>query len=414
LALFSDCLNLKKEINAHGNDFQLHMGFVDALVDLSDKSASDFLAVMEKYLLQTDPFFQVSYFLAERLIVRVGPLQAKQVLFRPGIPNAKKWMFAYYYNLPSDFINTETAQQLVQLYLESEVAEMPQDLEYVHRKYFPVDSSIIMKISETIFGKISPDSNDNSPLASIFHYHSEIAKILDAVFAANPSLLEGIYFHVLITDQHADNEGQILKKLIKIDSKMLEKYIAWVYKNKKESDRELSRRFDFLWLREDFDSLLNGALQVIHSFEEEDNWYYDTYLKTLFFRVDTKNDLVLERQNAFLSKLIDAHFADIKIMSHLFSVICDFQVERILNFVTIFSKHNKDISDFKQLPIAPRIRSWSGSEIPLIENEIEYFNSLLPIFSGVELLEHKSFFESKIQRCLQRIEEEKKRNFLED
>ena len=52
----------------------------------------------------------------------------------------------------------------------------------------------------------------------------------------------------------------------------------------------------------------------------------------------------------------------------------------------------KNIFDmFTKIPLFTSSRSWSGSEMPLIEYDIEFLQNLVDEISGVDYLEHKLY-----------------------
>jgi hypothetical protein len=40
---------------------------------------------------------------------------------------------------------------------------------------------------------------------------------------------------------------------------------------------------------------------------------------------------------------------------------------------------------------------WSGSEVPLIQKQIDYLNHLLPLLNGLDYLNHRKYIEDEIE-----------------
>jgi hypothetical protein len=68
---------------------------------------------------------------------------------------------------------------------------------------------------------------------------------------------------------------------------------------------------------------------------------------------------------------------------------------------------------FKEIPLELSIHSWQGSAVPMLQERLEYFESLLPLTNTAKLLQHKQYIEQEIQNIRSRIEHEKKRDFME-
>ena len=50
----------------------------------------------------------------------------------------------------------------------------------------------------------------------------------------------------------------------------------------------------------------------------------------------------------------------------------------------------------------------------MLQERLEYFESLLPLTNTVNLLQHKQYIEQEIQSIRSQIEHEKKRDFMEE
>jgi len=101
-------------------------------------------------------------------------------------------------------------------------------------------------------------------------------------------------------------------------------------------------------------------------------------------------------------------------MEMVFSVIAQFSPARRLPLVSSFLKYNDDFRAFKEIPLEPYIHSWKDSAVPMLQERLEYFESLLPLTNTVKLLQHKQYLEQEIQDIRFQIENEKKRNFMEE
>ncbi|NEN91924.1 MAG: hypothetical protein F6K48_24655, partial [Okeania sp. SIO3H1] len=196
-------------------------------------------------------------------------------------------------------------------------------------------------------------------------------------------------------------------------------YIDWVY----DEERKLSNfrddlNYTFLWKHENYQELIAQVVEHIYQKEKElsNSGFSNTILERIFFlEVTEEEKLILEdRQNQLLKSLIENRYTDIDLMQLLFSVTTTFPYERRYQFIDLFCQHNQNFEEFKKLPLKPLIWNLSGSSEPTYESYAKYLKSLLPIFNTIDLLEHKKYLEKEIKYFKKWIEDEKKRNFIED
>ncbi len=62
-----------------------------------------------------------------------------------------------------------------------------------------------------------------------------------------------------------------------------------------------------------------------------------------------------------------------------------------LDFILEYLKDNKKIADFKKIYLFPMIDSWSGSEIPLIIDKIQFVQLLKEQLKGVDYIDHRRY-----------------------
>ena len=94
-------------------------------------------------------------------------------------------------------------------------------------------------------------------------------------------------------------------------------------------------------------------------------------------------------------------------------IVAEFTCERRVLFVKEFVKHNTDFSEFKKIQLEPNHWSWSGSEIPVYQERIKFFELLLPLFNTISFLQHRQYIEQEIKYLRENIEREKRREFME-
>ncbi|MEM8866990.1 MAG: hypothetical protein AAGC73_01860, partial [Verrucomicrobiota bacterium] len=111
---------------------------------------------------------------------------------------------------------------------------------------------------------------------------------------------------------------------------------------------------------------------------------------------------------------IEQRNQDSQFIRFLFAMIANFEAERRLPFIECFTRNNQNIDAFKELSLLPNGRSWSGSIVPVLQKDIDYWESLLPIFNTVDLLLHRLHVEQQISSLNRQIEHAKRSDFIGD
>lgn len=96
-----------------------------------------------------------------------------------------------------------------------------------------------------------------------------------------------------------------------------------------------------------------------------------------------------EKVNTFLCSFIEKHHSDSVYMRSLFDSIAKMTDEQRIAYIKLYLEYEKSIENFKDLPLFSSFSSWSGSEVPLIHNKIEFLNRLSQEIHGIDYLEHK-------------------------
>ena len=78
-------------------------------------------------------------------------------------------------------------------------------------------------------------------------------------------------------------------------------------------------------------------------------------------------------------------------MQLLFKMLSTLNSERKKIYTLKYLSLNKDFNHFKQICLLPMSKSWSGSEVPIIEEEVDYIKSIRDSLKGIDYLEHLGY-----------------------
>lgn len=152
--------------------------------------------------------------------------------------------------------------------------------------------------------------------------------------------------------------------------------------------------------------------------------FYTTLNEEYYHEIDKIEDAESRRVeaieqiavNASLKELdyIESNYNDRVSMSFLFGVVCNLPEEQRLSAVMIFCKCNPDFDAFRNIHIMPTHASWSGSEVPIIEQYIAFLIKFRENLKGIQFIEHRAYISEEIQDLQKRKEEVLLREFLEE
>ncbi|TYO99370.1 hypothetical protein EDC39_103216 [Geothermobacter ehrlichii] len=211
----------------------------------------------------------------------------------------------------------------------------------------------------------------------------------------------------------------MFNQLLDLDPAFITEYIAWKYENAERgwlSSHDDHRNYCFIWARPDHQAIMDRVIERIYGYEQDSFVSINPYLKT-FFQARGDNEAegeVREKQDTYLLRLIDERSEEVDLMVLLFGVIAQFQPARRRQFVERFVQRNRSFDAFKRLSLESSSWSWSGSQVPVLQGHVSYWESLLPLMNTVDLLPHKQYVERYIQGLRVQIEQEKKNDFIGD
>jgi len=124
-------------------------------------------------------------------------------------------------------------------------------------------------------------------------------------------------------------------------------------------------------------------------------------------------DNMLRKKKWLLNKL-HTNIDNIKLCKILIDIVItvmpDWKKEFILEFVNM----NKKIDDFKKINLFPLYNSWSGSQIPLILNKIDFLKTIKDSLNGIDFLEHKKYLEDYCRRLVKYKKQVELQEYLEN
>lgn len=101
-------------------------------------------------------------------------------------------------------------------------------------------------------------------------------------------------------------------------------------------------------------------------------------------------------------------------MNFLFGIVCNLPEEQRLPAIVTFCQCNPAFDAFRSIHILPTHASWSGSEVPILEQRIAFLIELKDSLKGIQFIEHRTYISEKIRNLQEGKEDVLLREFLEE
>ena len=217
-----------------------------------------------------------------------------------------------------------------------------------------------------------------------------------SLFVDRPDLLKELYFAILKADQHGDYNNEYLKVFFQEGVISLNDYISFI----KSFDRimymnPMAERLSCLWELENHDIYIDEALKILDSASGDtiEKLNNREIINSVFL---TKNKDTIAKQDIWIEEYLITNIDDSNKLDPILEVIGMLSQERKLMHITTLVNHEVNIDVFKSIRFEPRSSSWSGSELPIIDKKIDFFESIKSILTGASFIEHRAYICDRI------------------
>lgn len=404
--LFNVCK--KGENKKIRNDWCLQQS-IEFVFEFVQSDSDRYLCVMQAYFASGTPYlFRTNDKIANLLKIICIDEITTMIEALDSI-NKMRWKAALYEELPEEEISIDTVDDMlgfIHEQLESDNMFIPNV--YCLLKYKNKGIDIIKEVTDFLL-----KAGDKKPYIIVDFFErvldAERVEEIIAFFEGDADKLLKLYL-IAMENNHFDYEGCLLLRLIQID------ITCWHEITKKcggvQGCNIDSRVFDKIWLMDNYHELIEIAY-----INARDSYFcylrHDTIIH-MFVSSEKNKPLVVERKERWLRDHICKYAYDESKMKDVFNVIVTALPGKRIEFIKVFLEQNSSFTMFEKISLFPSSRSWSGSEIPLIESDISFLQSLLDEISGVDYLEHRMYIKERISGMKQYKQKVLKREYMEN
>lgn len=401
--MFRTCCFLERVISRKEH-WSIKSG-LECVFEILEDDPDLYIQALIAYLEENAPFTLKKYDQVDYLLNHVGYEGTLSLVKEIEFDKKDEWISVIWECLPEDKISEQVMNDFKDFTLRMLGQENPAmpSVQVVSR-YIKGDRDFKEKIIEAI---IACPELSVSFLCAV--YDDKDIEVILFFFRDNLEALATIYINVLSRIQYMDYDGGLFIKIFEKYPMIWNKYIDWLEDHIDENSNEQSI-IEYIWLIENWYKYINYTFEAL--IEDKELFYIKEYVQLLFGL--SQNELVMERKKKWLLNYLQENSMDIKKIKVLFEIIVNVLPEWKIEFTLEFLKQNKSFEDFKELSLFPSLESWTGSEIPLIMEKIDYLKFLQKNLKGIHYIEHRNYLEKWIRNLENYKEETEKREYIED
>lgn len=257
--------------------------------------------------------------------------------------------------------------------------------------------------------KIMVDENQDvitSYFDDLFNHYSSTPERIFSLYLSAPDILKTIYFKVLESNEYSDFDGRFIRYFSTYDMNWMEMYASFLadnISNIRDSHTELIRSF---WKSDNYMAYFDCLLHGFTSFK-------DYLIKCDFvsvlsdaFKGNEKDTKVKERKLQWLRHAIEDNIES-QYLYLVFDIIAELDTSVKSEAVSWFIQLCSDFDKFRKISLQPHIQTATGSFIPVWQDEIVFYRSLLPLLTDLKYIEHRNLVSDMIESRQKQIEVEK-------
>ena len=400
--LFVACRFLEN-IVCERDQWSLNTG-LDCIFEILEENSDLYIDVITEYLNEKAPLRLNGYCQIKYLIEHIGYEATYDLVSSKVFDKKNAWLSFIWECLPEESISEKVINDYKEIVLNNIDEDNPiVPTVQVISRYGEKDRDF----KEKVLNAIVVHPKYSTRFLGYVHHDDDITKILH-FFRDNINTLAKIYMNAIENDNYMDYCGKLFIKIFEQRPTIWKEYVDWVKDNIHRDGYE-QKIIERIWYVEKWHECIDYAFKVL--VDDMEFWIGEP-AKLLFMK--TQDNIVLERKKQWLFDKLHENRLDVGKCRKLIDVVVTVLPEWKLEFITEFLKDNKKMEDFEKLHLFPVFCSWSGSEVPLILEKIEFLKSLKDNLKGIDYIEHKKYLEERCRSFEKYKEEVELREYLEN
>ncbi len=393
---FSACEYICK---SEGKDVWGFDSGISIVFKLLEENEEKYKSVLDIFLSHGAPGISYSMNgIIQYMLFHYGYYEAKELVSKYEFTSKSVWLYRIWECMAEEYVSEEIATEFERFIRDNdEVIPDPCTLS----KYAKYDKELLSGVIDKLVKKPSAGALF---LGGVFRNDS-ITLILN-LFEGSIDILSEIYIQAL--DSDVDYEGKMFLALYDRKPEIWRRYVEWLKDHHRYESNE-HHIVDGIWEKPEYSELICCLFDML----VDGMFIYINEAANLIFHSCGKKDID-ERKKKWLADQLENPQNDLNRYKKLINVVAVIYPEWEVEYVLKFLRRDKSIEDFKELYFFSLESSWSGSQIPLINGEIEFLMKLSNGIKGIEFLEHKVYLATLISNKEKYKDEVELREYLEN
>ena len=356
------------------------------------------------------------YSLIKNLILHYGSEYVYDFIWGKEFAQKNRWQFEFFEIFPKEEVNSSWLERLIK-FLEDdgdkEIKSSPyRDLKFLddfvlfEPEIYCIATKIILKKQE--YSKFMVKMY----LEWFFNDHVWKPEELMSRFSTDVELLKEMYFCVIQLDSHADYNGVFIKYFISVDGSWIQSYAEYINANEERSHLYEHDRIIGCWDLDNYVEIFDYLLDFVVDKNEHYRWRAKDEFRNILIHEQGK-DARNERKDDWVVQTVERYNDDKKKMIALFEALSELGTDVREKAIAKFIQYNKDYEIFTELSLEPSHWGGTGSMVPCMQGRVKFYESLLPYFTGIDLLKHKQYIQENIRRWKKMIEQQEIKELME-
>lgn len=401
--LFVSCRFLEKTV-CEREQWSLNTG-LDCVFEALEDNIEFYIDVITEYFNENSPFKLNGYRQIKYLLDHIGYEATLDLVSGKMFDKKDNWLSIIWECLPEESINEKVVNDYKEFVLNNlgEGSPMVPTVQVMNR-YGERDRELKDKVIEAIV-----NCPKNSATFLGYAYYDEEVEIILHFFRNDLDALTRIYMNAIENSNHVDYGGKLFIKIFEQRPTIWNEYVDWAKDNIHRDGYE-QEIFELIWTVEKWRECVDYAYSVL--VDDDMGFLIKEPARLLFAK--SQDGVVLERKKLWLFDKLHERSLDVEKCKNLIDVVVTVLPDWKLEYIREFLKENKKPEDFEKLNLFSLSYSWSGSEVPLILEKIEFLQSLKDSLKGIDYINHRKYLEEQRRRLEKYQEKVELREYLEN
>ena len=363
---------------------------IDIIFTILESEPEVYLDVVNRYLQYQAPYGDNADRIAYKLLMNFGIEQTKKIIEEKDFSYKHNWESAIWKTAPKEMLNKELTKEFLNFMKQEASLEMPDFPSILClERYREYDVKIVKKVSEIIIDSPPKNSFYIAKFLNYAYQETTIDLIMD-LFFDEWELLGELY--LLALGEHFDYNGKLLAELVKRNNFFWGEIIQKFHGNMHRTAYEYYV-FENIWAMDNYKELIQIACENMlgdyFGFMVEDEG------AAIFANSQETPEFIKKRKKEWIKDYIEKNIGNSNSLKMIFNVIATFLASDRIEFFLELINYTKDIEVFKSIPLFASSSSWSGSEVPLIEEKIDFLSDLITSLKGADYIEHRAYLKER-------------------